>query len=70
MARELSDAEREQFFLDLNIIRRLHDKQKEAEQIADMLEWNIEDVELVINLIEDGFYDTNNELLKAFLSLQ
>lgn len=69
MKHEWTPQEKKEFLTDIRVIRRLYAREKTTDEIADMLEKDPEMVELVINLIDDGFYSSDLELLNAAIAL-
>lgn len=54
---------------DIRVVGRLYGRGIEPFEIAEMMETDYETVELIIQLIEDGFYQNDLELMKAAITL-
>lgn len=61
--------EKKQLLTDIRVIKRLYSRDIEPFEIADMMETDYESVELIIQLIEDGFYSSDLELMNATIIL-
>ena len=61
--------EKKQLLNDIRVIKRLYSRDIEPFEIADMMETDYESVELIIQLIEDGFYESDLELMEAAIIL-
>lgn len=61
--------EKKQLLTDIRVIKRLYSRDIEPSEIADMMETDYESVELIIQLIDDGFYSSDLELMEAAIIL-
>ena len=61
--------EKKQLLNDIRVIKRLYSRDIEPFEIADMMETDYDSVELIIQLIEDGFYQSDLELMEAAIIL-
>ncbi len=61
--------EKKQLLTDIRVIKRLYSRDIEPSEIADMIETDYESVELIIQLIDDGFYSSDLELMEAAIIL-
>lgn len=67
--REWTPEEKKQLLTDIRVVKRLYSRDIEPFEIADMMETDYESVELIIQLIEDGFYNSDLELMEAAIIL-
>lgn len=67
--REWTPEEKKQLLTDIRVVKRLYSRDIEPFEIADMMETDYESVELIIQLIEDGFYHSDLELMEAAIIL-
>ncbi|GEM_PF-6788687 len=61
--------EKKQLLTDIRVVKRLYSRDIEPSEIADMMETDYESVELIIQLIDDGFYSSDLELMEAAIIL-
>ena len=61
--------EKKQLLNDIRVIKRLYSRDIAPFEIADMMETDYDSVELIIQLIEDGFYQSDLELMEAAIIL-
>ena len=61
--------EKKQLLNDIRVIKRLYSRDIAPFEIADMMETDYDSVELIIQLIEDGFYESDLELMEAAIIL-
>lgn len=66
---EWTPEEKKQLLTDIRVIKRLYSRDIEPFEIADMMEIDYDSVELIIQLIEDGFYNSDLELMEAAIIL-
>lgn len=69
MSQEWSTEDKNRLLKDIQVVRKLHARFKSVEDISDMLEHDYAFTELIVQLIEDGFYDRDEDLMEAVIVL-
>ncbi len=67
--RQWTAEEKKQLLTDIRVVKRLYSRDIEPFEIADMMETDYESVELIIQLINDGFYQNDLEIMEAAITL-
>ena len=67
--RQWTADEKKQLLTDIRVIKRLYSRDIAPFEIADMMETDYDSVELIIQLIDDGFYHSDLELMEAAIIL-
>ena len=57
--------EKKQLLTDIRVVKRLYSRDIEPSEIADMMETDYESVELIIQLIDDGFKKIEIRTMKS-----
>ena len=67
--RQWTADEKKQLLTDIRVVKRLYSRDIAPFEIADMMETDYDSVELIIQLIDDGFYHSDLELMEAAITL-
>lgn len=61
--------EKKQLLTDIRVVKKLYGRGMEPFEIAEMMETDYESTELIVQLIEDGFYKSDLDLMEAAIVL-
>lgn len=67
--RQWTADDKKQLLTDIRVVKRLYAREIAPFEIADMMERDYETVELIIQLLDDGFYGSDLELMEAAIIL-